>query len=472
MKKSFFKRVAVCCLALVMILTSMLSVGAVTKPGLVTDDEERSYYLDIFNNGVNAVKSDMPYLVYKKQATIGKELKGSASDWLAIIFNSIFLAEESLASGLITKLVEDENNSTSTKEIYKGFSRDNILPVSGENYISALSAADKFDMQVQELTDKNGENEQLEVYITFDDGFTPENVSESGMDRVFDLASGSINPTIFGSSDGEDGILSTVKFSNFTYDNASVYAVFDANGLLKSYKTSVTYNFDISFYDFSQMMTLLSPSGTNYFELGVEFANKIIAVSGGTPVDAKELLKNQNVNVQYVIDTEMSKFDWSPRFFGDIDNDGDVDAYDARSALRHAVGLQVIDNNQGLLYGDINFDGVINSADARLILRTAVKLESKFNYPPDGKEVSIVDTEDKKDEVPAEAENTSGNEEASDGNDTGNATQAPESDSSTVNPSDIVDSLGEIIDSIAGGIVSTEEGIEDIVKDYQYSLGN
>ena len=265
MKKSFFKRVAVYCLALVMILTSMLSVGAVTKPGLVTDDEERSYYLDIFNNGVNAVKSDMPYLVYKKQATIGKELKGSASDWLAIIFNSIFLAEESLASGLITKLVEDENNSTSTKEIYKGFSRDNILPVSGENYISALSAADKFDMQVQELTDKNGENEQLEVYITFDDGFTPENVSESGMDRVFDLASGSINPTIFGSSDGEDGILSTVKFSNFTYDNASVYAVFDANGLLKSYKTSVTYNFDISFYDFSQMMTLLSPSGTNYF---------------------------------------------------------------------------------------------------------------------------------------------------------------------------------------------------------------
>ncbi len=475
MKKSFLKRVAAGFLALVMVLTALFSAGAITKPGLVTDADDRAYYIDIFNDGVNAVKSDKPYLVYKTQATVGKELDESPAEWLSIVFNSIFLADESLVSGLIAKLVEDEGVATGSdikvKEIYKGFSRDNILPVSGENYVSALSASDKFDMQVQSVKDKEGENEQLEYYITFANGFTPENVSESGMDKVFDLASGSINPTIFGTSDGDDGMLSTVKFTSFSYDDASIYAKFDKDGLLRSYKTTVTYNFDISFYDFSQMMTFLSPSGTNYYELGVEFANKIIAVSGGTPVDAKELLKKQNINVTYTIESEMSNFDWSPRYFGDVDNDGDVDAYDARSALRHAVGLQVIDNNQGLLYSDINFDGVVNSADARLILRTAVKLEPLFNYPPDGKYVTIVDTEDKKDEAPAESEEVPENNTSTGDNKTENQTPSTGDNSSTVNPSDIVDSIGGIIDGVVGGIESGENSIEDIIKDFQDALG-
>ena len=474
MKKVFFRQVVIIGLVLVMMLTSLVGgFAAPTKPGLVTDADERAYHIDNFNNGVNAVKSDEPYLVFKREASVGKELKDEPSQWLSVLFNSIFLADESVVSGLLAMLVEEETTNTSIREIYKGFSRDNILPVSGESYVSALDASDKFDMQVATIKDENGEVKQSEYYITFADGFTPENVHESGMNKIFDLASGSINPTIFGSSDGDDGILSTVKFSSFSYDKASVYAIFDANGLLKSYKTSITYNFDISFYDFSQMMTFVSPSGTNYFELGVEFANKIISVSGGTPVDAKELLREQNINVSYVINTEMSKFDWSPRYYGDLDNDGDVDAYDARAALRHAVGLQPIDNNQGLLYSDINFDGVVNSADARLILRTAVKLEPLFNYPPDGKEVTIVDTEDKKEEAakPADSVPSPDSDAADNSSNQGAAAPAPDNNSATVNPSDIVDTLGDIIDGIYGGIVSGEEGIDEIIKEFQDTVG-
>ena len=477
MKKSFFRQVAVTALSFVMLLTSVAAVFAASaKPGLVTDEDERAHYIDVFNNGVNAVKSDEPYLVFTRKATIGKELKDAPAQWLSVLFDSIFLADESVVSGLLAMLVEDESNNKSVREVYKGFSRDNILPVSGENYVSALSSADKFDMQVQSVKSANAETEHLEFYITFADGFTPENVSESGMDRAFDLASGSINPTIFGESDGDDGMLSTVKFSTFSYDDASIYAVFDENGLLESYKTSVTYNFDISFYDFAQMMTFVSPSGTNYFELGVEFANKIISVSGGSPVDAKELLAKQNINVKYVIETQMSDFDWSPRYYGDLDNDGDVDAYDARSALRHSVGLQVIDNNQGLIYGDINFDGVVNSADARLILRTAVKLEPLFNYPPDGKEVIIVDTSDKKEdpqepETPAEPETTPENGTSGGDSNGGNTTTTPDNNSSsTITPSDIVDTLGTIIDTIYGGVVSGEAGIDEIIKEFQDAI--
>ena len=478
MKKSIFRQVTVIILSLVMMLTSFaVAFAAPAKPGLVTDADERAYHVDMFNNGVNAVKSDKPYLVFTRQATIGKELKEAPSQWLSVLFNSIFLADESLVSGLFSMLVEEENSAKSVKEIYKGFSRDNILPVSGKSYVSALSASDKFDMQFAAIKNDKGEIKQTEYYITFEDGLTPANVSESGMDKVFDLASGSINPTIFGSSDGDDGILSNVKFSYFAYDDASIHAIFDENGFLKSYKTSVTYNFDISFYDFSQMMTFLSPSGTNYFELGVEFANKIIAVSGGTPVDAKELLKEQNVNVKYVVETEMSKFDWAPRYYGDIDNDGDVDAYDARSALRHSVGLQVIDNNQGLMYADINFDGVVNSADARLILRTAVKLEPQFNYPPDGKEVIIVDTEDEKEETETSVEPDSSpdtdtpEDDTAAPDDNNSGTTPPDNNSSTITPSDVVDTLGDIIDAIYGGVVSGEESIDEIIKEFQDAIG-
>ncbi len=59
---------------------------------------------------------------------------------------------------------------------------------------------------------------------------------------------------------------------------------------------------------------------------------------------------------------------------GDIDSNGKIDATDARTALRAAVGLDKLTADQAKL-ADVDFDGDVDATDARLILRAAVGLE-------------------------------------------------------------------------------------------------
>ncbi len=59
---------------------------------------------------------------------------------------------------------------------------------------------------------------------------------------------------------------------------------------------------------------------------------------------------------------------------GDVDNDGEVTASDARLALRAAVGLENFTADQ-TKRADMDKDGDVTAQDARLILRTAVGLE-------------------------------------------------------------------------------------------------
>ncbi len=59
---------------------------------------------------------------------------------------------------------------------------------------------------------------------------------------------------------------------------------------------------------------------------------------------------------------------------GDVDGNGKIDATDARTALRAAVGLDKLKAEQVSL-ADVDFDGDVDATDARLILRAAVGLE-------------------------------------------------------------------------------------------------
>jgi len=58
----------------------------------------------------------------------------------------------------------------------------------------------------------------------------------------------------------------------------------------------------------------------------------------------------------------------------DIDNNGAINATDARNILRAAVGLDKISSAQTLA-ADVDMDGAVTASDARLALRVAVKLE-------------------------------------------------------------------------------------------------
>ncbi len=61
---------------------------------------------------------------------------------------------------------------------------------------------------------------------------------------------------------------------------------------------------------------------------------------------------------------------------GDVDFDGKVTSYDARLALRRAVGLETyMPGSSAFIHCDMNCDGKVTADDARHILRTAVELE-------------------------------------------------------------------------------------------------
>ena len=59
---------------------------------------------------------------------------------------------------------------------------------------------------------------------------------------------------------------------------------------------------------------------------------------------------------------------------GDVNKDGRVTSLDARLALRGALSLAALTEEQ-LWIGDVNEDGRLTTADARRILRAAVNLE-------------------------------------------------------------------------------------------------
>ena len=59
---------------------------------------------------------------------------------------------------------------------------------------------------------------------------------------------------------------------------------------------------------------------------------------------------------------------------GDVNKDGKISSSDARSALRFAVSLETLSEEQQWL-ADMNADGTVTTADARRILRAAVGLD-------------------------------------------------------------------------------------------------
>ncbi|MBO5397163.1 MAG: dockerin type I repeat-containing protein [Clostridia bacterium] len=69
--------------------------------------------------------------------------------------------------------------------------------------------------------------------------------------------------------------------------------------------------------------------------------------------------------------------EFNEKKLGDVDLSGTVDATDARSALRIAVGLDTA-NKEIKIIADVDGSGAVDATDARLILRYAVGLEHSF----------------------------------------------------------------------------------------------
>ena len=71
---------------------------------------------------------------------------------------------------------------------------------------------------------------------------------------------------------------------------------------------------------------------------------------------------------------------WAPKgmlMYGDVNQDGTVDAKDALLVLKAAVGKATLTNEQRVL-ANVDGDGAINAKDALLILKKAVNKIDKF----------------------------------------------------------------------------------------------
>lgn len=62
--------------------------------------------------------------------------------------------------------------------------------------------------------------------------------------------------------------------------------------------------------------------------------------------------------------------------YGDANANGEIDAADARLALRSSVKLEVL-SEAAYAAADVDYNGTVDAADARLLLRISVKLENK-----------------------------------------------------------------------------------------------
>ncbi len=211
--------------------------------------------------------------------------------------------------------------------------------------------------------------------------------------KVFSLSDGTIDPIIISGSGTSNKL--DVKFTDFKYGISKVELYFNEDGSLSKYLSEVPYEFTASLYDLLQVLDAVYKNAgftLSFVKMGVDLANTILKGLGKTEISAEKVLSEYRLKVNYTVRTVISSFNYKDRLFGDIDGDGSVTVSDARSALRHAVQLEVIKDKSELIYGDVDFDGDIDVADARLILRMAVQLDPTFSEVPDGKEIKIVVT--------------------------------------------------------------------------------
>lgn len=408
MSKNTAKRILSAFTAAVMLLSCVPFVSAESHTATVIKAAERpvewTKYVTMFSQYANSIKKDMPYCVVTNESGIAEKDgitvdKGNNSyekvdeaveKWLKPVFDGMFKSNSSVAKSFIEVLLGDGALNFDTMTFSKGENRDKYVPLYGSDSVSLITPEDKdFSLTVSH---NNDDGRLLGIQVMY-------GASEyaaggtSTRSKVFSLSDGTIDPIIISGSGTSNKL--DVKFTDFKYGISKVELYFNEDGSLSKYLSEVPYEFTASLYDLLQVLDAVYKNAgftLSFVKMGVDLANTILKGLGKTEISAEKVLSEYRLKVNYTVRTVISSFNYKDRLFGDIDGDGSVTVADARSALRHAVQLEVIKDKSELIYGDVDFDGDIDVADARLILRMAVQLDPTFSEVPDGKEIKIVVT--------------------------------------------------------------------------------
>ena len=312
-------------------------------------------------------------------------LDAQATDYLGALFDGLFSEKNSAFRSLLKTVLGSDAVKNDSFELHRGALRNNSVPVYREKYVSALVPAEDYDIIVNQ---KHGEAYPTDLAIVFPE-VALEDAENSSLPLVFSLPDGGIDISLIGTADKDtQTFLSNIKLSDFKFKDGRAVAKYDENGALTYYGTVLTYNFSFSYFEAVKLMGALL--GIDIYKVCMETTNTILKNLGREDISAETILLSHRLNITYTVKTEITDINFTPRFFGDINDDGVVSAADARAALRHAVALELITGTEDLLYADVDFDGTINAADARLILRMAVGIDETFKEVPEGKEVKII----------------------------------------------------------------------------------
>ena len=448
--KTTMKRMLSFLLCLVLMMGAVMPAFASMK---LVGKAEKKKWTSYFNDSVNVIKTDMPKakVIYnnflpESGITVGSKSAGDKIDeelekYLVPILEGMFNTRSSMAKSFIRTLLGNGGTQVESLELNRGTLRDKSVPVYGKTYVSKLKAAEDFDI-ILDIPD--GKKKPANIAVTFQDK-TLKKAKKSSIGRAFYLPSGTIDPMLIsGERSKYADRLDGAKLTDFKIRNAKLVTKYNAKGRVTYYGSSITYDFAISFKD---MMNLLSAVlGYDFYAAAINTVNTILTNLQQQGVAADQVLEDRKIYITYCCQVEIKDIDFTPRKFGDIDDDGKVTTEDARTALRHALGMELIKVSDGQVYADVDFDGDINTEDARLILRMALGMDPKFSKVPEGKKIRIAQKED-------EPEDDSGTTDPNKPSDEGNGGLLPDDFDPVIKLSDIAQDVFNYI-----GVVEDAEG--------------
>ena len=391
-----------CALLCAALLLPCAGLFASAETVLIVDETERAKMLEMFNASANGIKSlrprmDMESHIAMKDATISSNgstetVDNTGRKYLAWLLDACFASDAGIAQTLFNTIQDVPRLPKEVSFVY-GEKRDNRVPKLGEKYVSHLTPSDDFVLKTESYGGTLLQPESATMLLRFDfPSVSLEDGPDSVLAKLFDLPSPVLNPVIISgdpnASDGQ-GKLSDIRFRDFTFENAFAQASFDSAGNITELTESIDYTFQISFADLIRIVSAYT--GVDWMTIAISgIANPILGGMGKDEDSAKRMFDLMSIYVSYNAYVHMTDFNWTRRYFGDVNSDQRVDPYDARAILRHAVELELITNQISQIYADMDFDNEITPADARLALRTAVGLEEPMVTPPPGKQSGFI----------------------------------------------------------------------------------
>ncbi|MBE6812459.1 MAG: hypothetical protein E7523_06205 [Ruminococcaceae bacterium] len=375
-----------------LLLAVMLIVPAFSVPSeaasvvTVRDEQLKEFYLNEFNKVVNAVKRNRPGVTVLATGEVSQSEdleEDRMADFAKTVVANVFANEKSLASDLLDALNEDDFFGQQQADVSydRGALNMDKVPVSGKDYVSSLTT--KYDFTMKML--RNDEKQRTELLIQFPETLLLDalNPQKSDLSKVFDLPT---NTDVVLTQDEDEIIILEGGFfqlNDIVCTDAYIDIIYNDNMELITYTSNINYRVKVSTYTMLEQLwpvffKTLQSMGLDVGDIAnFNIVSIIMRLIGAfTGFDPEESMSS--VYTDYTVKYQMYELDWTPRYFGDVDEDNRVDSNDARTLLRSAVGLQVIRDASDLYFSDMDFDGEITSGDARLALRVAVGLEKKY----------------------------------------------------------------------------------------------